>query len=68
MKKPTCKFVGKIPGRTTSVSFTADIPVGAVQMIQSLLERSFARVMADEFPDASQRPQLRSMVITIKKP
>lgn len=55
------------PGKTQA-SFTAEIPSGALIILQSLLERSFERVMAEEFPNASERPKLHKLVITISKP
>jgi hypothetical protein len=67
MKAPTCKFIGKFPGGT-QVHFTANIPPASVIMIQSLLQRSFERVMSEEFPNAPERPKLRRLVITISTP
>jgi hypothetical protein len=67
VNKPTCKFIGRFPGKT-QVSFTANIPSGAVTGLQTLLERSFERVMAEEFPNIQERPKLRRLLITISKP
>lgn len=67
MKNPTCKFTGKFP-TGTSASFTAQIPMGATVILQAILVKSFIRVMEEEFPNASERPKLRKMVITITMP
>jgi hypothetical protein len=67
MKKPTCKFLGKFPDGS-QVSFTAQIPHGAVALLQGLCQRSFDTVMAEDFPNSSTRPELRRLTITINLP